>query len=595
MANAIYNKLKKFFNVIPTTNTSGAKGLMPAKYDDIIKDFKQIPIPNEYKRMWDWYINQVNQEYASYADRQKRYADLSFMVINDPYLSMAADLYADETVQMDSTTDTLLKIESTNKAFEEWANNFLENIGVKQTVLRETAWDLALYGDHFWLLSITAKEGIKKIIPVDVNDIQNRIEFSLNKVIKDFSEKGYYSSVSKSETFKQLYKLYTEKVSEDISLMFEPYLFGYQIADSFLAPWNVVHFRRFSTKSEFFPYGKSLFIYAIAPYRQLSAGMNLQSMARMANFPLKIMSVKIPEGTDYEETWDLTNETRQNYYNQTVNPTKKDSFSLESEVWVPENLVEMKIENPSLNIDEIADLEFLENRMIATLRIPKGYLIAGDRGGAWGNSGTALLHQHKPFGRAVFSNQTPIIEQIINIIDMQRALTGKFPDVEYEVSMYFPAVEEASDILRNKSDSLTLANSIIASLKDALTLDQNEALPVEVVKDILQSYSFLNGDDLSKWIEDYQKSLKDINNVEEAIIKGKQKFEKFYSHSLMKTLKEDYLKKIQNNKKEGLKEKRHFIKNTTDTNLYREYANIIKSSKTNKLVEQMQSKGLKFK
>ena len=53
----------------------------------------------------------------------------------------------------------------------------------------------------------------------------------------------------------------------------------------YLPPWNVPHFRRFSTKSEFYPFGRPLFINCIAPFRQLQASKNLMALARAAKFP----------------------------------------------------------------------------------------------------------------------------------------------------------------------------------------------------------------------------------------------------------------------------------------------------------------------
>ena len=131
----------------------------------------------------------------------------------------------------------------------------LHNIGLTQSTLRAVAFDLALYGDSFFVNSIDPKLGITKVIPVSNMSVTNRIEFSLSKANEMYQQRNnyFYNYMDKNKSLETLFDLFREGSKHDISQLFEPYLFGYELGDLTVAPWTVTHFRRFSNESEFYP------------------------------------------------------------------------------------------------------------------------------------------------------------------------------------------------------------------------------------------------------------------------------------------------------------------------------------------------------
>ena len=71
---------------------------------------------------------------------------------------------------------------------------------------------------------------------------------------------------------------------------FKHYLLGFQVSNFLLPPWKFIHFRNFTSKDPFAPYGMPTFIHAIAPYRQYDAGMTIQMVSRGASIQLINMS-----------------------------------------------------------------------------------------------------------------------------------------------------------------------------------------------------------------------------------------------------------------------------------------------------------------
>ena len=78
-----------------------------------------------------------------------------------------------------------------------------------------------------------------------------------------------------------------------------------------LSPWNLSHYKIETTKSEFFPYGKSLLLNSLAIFRQYQTSKNLEAMLRAAKFPKEIYEVTTdPEASEIEAWESGLSETR---------------------------------------------------------------------------------------------------------------------------------------------------------------------------------------------------------------------------------------------------------------------------------------------
>lgn len=584
--NNFFNKMLGFFNLtIDKTSknpTDKSKALFPAtvekkKNGDVkVKNLiKGNPVLEQY---YQTYLTETLDTADSFKNRENRYKDLDYAYYNSAYFSMAVELYADEATQSDAQ-DEILNVFAKEKKLEKYINEFFRKIGLNGNLLRSMAFDIALYADHFWALSTDEKEGITEVTPLNPYYVKDRIEFSALEVAKK-QKAGNFTAMRKDMTMRKILDvIQQEKKGNDVASFFKRYLIGFALEeDMVLPPWNMLHFRRLTTNNEFAPFGRPILINAISPFRQLQAGKNLMALARASNFPIKIFGVDVSDKMTAMDKWEAIEEAKGEFKNLGVNSTTKEKFVIDNEVWMPKDLIDINIVDPNMNLDQIADIELLTNEMITSTGIPIGY-IPTPEGSSFGDSGTALLQQSKVFGRRVYSNQTAMLDGLVSLVKMQLAMTGDFDvNSQFELSLNFPVVEESRDKMSIKSDSLRLAQDVLSGIGDAVGLDRDEALPMNVVKDVFSDISFLDSDDVNKWFKairvDTARNADDDgeSNQEQLSEKLKNKLLTRLSEKQRKALvREAYFSyKKDNGLDEGVIGKRHYYSSVSNLECFNE-------------------------
>lgn len=494
---AFTNRMLKFFRLFPKDDGRD-KTFTPAQVNKQKHTINPMQFPERLQRLYDQYMSECMDTRKTLEERFGRYRDLEYCYYNSAIFSTAVDLYADETVQSDAQSQ-YLTVYAKDKEVERYINNFFTRIGLTQQVLRSAAFDLCLYADHFWVHTLDPEKGIVEITPIDVFAVKDRIEFNALKTIHNSAAKKEYEQIlSKSEVLRMLRDSLSDD-PEDYSSYFKNYLFGYELDGKIVVPpWCLTHFRRLSSHSEFSPFGRPLMINAIAPYRKYQSSMNLAAIARNANFPIKKFEVhtdsKMPEMDQMEKV----NEAMNEYHNAANSLAYKETSSPETEIWTASGLISFDLFNPNIDLGNVADIDMLRDDLIIATRIPKGYLLPDH--GTFGVSGQSLLQQSKLTGRAVYSVQTALLEELTNLVRMQFAITGDYRyDEEFEISMNFPVIEQTNDQIRQKSDTLALADDVLRKLASIMGIDP-AGIPYDVARGILSKISFLSPDDIDAWL-----------------------------------------------------------------------------------------------
>lgn len=566
----ISKELQNFFNLKVTSANKAEVPILPAHKDEK-GNLKPVKFPTSLQKAWDWWMDETHDSSQTLKGRQDRYSDLDYMIYNEPIIAMAVELYADEATQVDSQNN-LFHIEAKDKKVEKEIRQLLDLWDLTQHTIREVAFNLALYGDHFNINSTSEKNGITDVTPVGVRDITDRIEFKMTEAQQKMKELKWFRAYMDNESrIKILYDRLSQVSNEQLSAMYRPYLFGFQIGEEeVLPPWNVSHFRLLSMNSEFYPFGRSLMIYSIGPFRQLNASKNMMALARAAKFPKEHFEVNIDENMDETEKWIAINQARQEYHNLGQYSQEKEEFAIGGEIWTGRDDISYNLIENNMSLEDIADIELLRDDLIMGTRVPKGYLVV-DRS-SFGTSGQALLQQFKPFGRAVYHLQSAILHEIVHMIRMHFLMTGQFegPDTDFELSMNFPVVEESQDRLRMKNDTLRLANDVISNIQDAL--GTRDGLPPEVIKAVFGSLSFLDPEEVDKWIDQSFEALQDDEEESESGFgfestlpsinrKLSESNKKKLLHKLdSKMIKQAYFDAARSNHmQEGVMGRRHFV------------------------------------
>ena len=564
-------KLQSFFSITPSKNKNNSSQQIYVPAEKTADDDKKttrlsrVQFPSYIEKLYKWWLSETHDTSESLRHRLDRYEDLEYMYYNDTVISMAADLYADEATQADEQSE-IIGVESPSKEVRKEILSLLKKWGYTQSRIHDIAHNLALLGDSFVVNSISASAGVTDTTSIDVKTLKDRIEFNAILAEEKMRERGFIALTNSDSRLKKLAQA-LELSKEDYSSYFKSYLFGYQLGENiYLPPWNVSHFRLFSSKSEFFPYGRSLFINAIAPFRQLQASKNMMALARAAKFPKEHFEIETSEGMTEVEKWEAVNEARQEYQNLGIASQEKEEFAVGGQIWTPEGLLKYNLIENRMSLDDIADIELLRDDMIIATRVPKGYLIV-DRA-SFGTSGQALLQQFKPFGRAVYTIQSAILYEITQLIKIHFLITDQFEKefTNFQLSMNFPVIEESSDRLRMKNDTLRLANDIISNIQNSL--GTRDGLPPDVVKAIFSKISFLEPEDVEQWINTSAEALLgenfNIRSVNHTL--SESETAKIKSRLNETIIKEAYFEALKKNSIiEGVFAKKHFVNSTHST------------------------------
>jgi len=530
----VLNSLRNIFGigVEKTKNTDKKDIAVPANKDPSRQDKKPInlKLPDEVQKLYKLWVNDTYENSNTLKNRMERYAALEYAYYNSPIVSLTIDLYADETLQTDSQKE-VLKVDSRDRKVKKYIEEFFEKLNINAQAIRDIAWSIAQYGDSFWVVSSNKEEGFTEYATVDPYSVKDRLEFKATDVQKKLNKNKRFNSFLQGDTRLNALVALVSEENKNYADYFKSYLFGYDMGGKmFLPPWNVLHFRSFTTQSEFWPFGRPILINSLAPFRQLQAGKNLMALLRATKFPVKEYKVNTGDYIDPASQWEVVQEAMEEMNNLGNQQTGSEEFAGNSSVWIPDNLLTFNQWENRIDLNQVADIEMLRDDLIMGTAVPKGYLIVDKA--SFGTSGQALLRQHKPFARKVYQVQTAILEQFTQLVRLQFAITGDYDySTEFELSMNYPMVEESRDRTQTKNDTLRLAKDTADNLGQAIGLDRGEALPPDVVKQIFSKLSFLDDEDVDSWVDAVIKAKEEDIEESNRVAKNKRIVEKLSQYS----------------------------------------------------------------
>ena len=432
-------------------------------------------------------------------DRQKKMNELEFALAADPFLGRAANMYADEATQTD-VQGTLIQVECADIRMKERMEDLIMQWGITQNRLRSVAYSLASYGDSFWSVKVTPR-GVIRIKPLTVRQVKERLEFNPIQVQNDISvRKGWVGAINRSQKMSVLFDTIDDIENEEFADLFDTRLFGFVLDDEMVVPpWSIVHFRLSPDQSVYFPMGESLFLKALAPFRQCTATMVLQSLARVQSFPITVYNVKTAQGMDEALQFEKINQVREEYELIGESGAGVEAMSVNTKIWAPEGLLTLEMHSPNIDINATNDIEMYQDRVAIASGIPKGYLV--QEWGGYGNSAISLVEQFKPFARTVFTVQSAILDGLTDLFRLHFAITGEYDYKEdFVLSLKFPNEESSDARQAARQNSLNLSKDVLQTVAQVVGAI-NDPLPPDIIRDILTKFSFLDPEDIKKWVK----------------------------------------------------------------------------------------------
>ena len=356
----------------------------------------------------------------------------------DPIISSALDIYCDEST-VDNIENRIMKIKTDNPKVHKILHNLFYDIMNIEFNLWSYIRNMTKYGDFYLKLDILDKHGVVNVRPLSVYEV-NRLEGHdpSNPKLVQF-EIQQYSESSRSSKPNDIHENY-----------------------------EVAHFRNLAD-TNYLPYGKSMLEGARRVFKQLTLMEDAMLIHRMMRAPEKRV-FKVDIGNIPPNEVD-------NFMQQIINKMKKtpvmDSRGEYNLKYNMESVTEdyylpVRGSDSGTNIDTlpaltndgaIDDVEYLRNKMMAALKIPKAFL--GYEEGV--GSKATLAAEDVRFARTIERLQKIICAELEKIAIVHLYTQG-FEDAElinFELELTNPSMihqQEKLELLTMKKD---IANDLI--------------------------------------------------------------------------------------------------------------------------------------
>lgn len=378
-----------------------------------------------------FYENQAGaQSMAYHAVRKELFRDYDAMD-NDPIIASALDIYADESTTKNEYGE-VLQIKSANENVKEILENLFYDILNVEFNLWPWTRNLVKYGDFFLGLEIAPEQGIVNVIPQSIYYAE-RIEES-----------------DPNNQNKVKFKIEQDRTGKVDWENFE-----------------MAHFRLLSD-TNFLPYGKSMIESARRIWKQLSLMEDAMLIHRIMRAPEKRV-FKIDIGNIPPTEVD-------NYMQRIINKMKKVPFvdktsgeynlkynmqNLTEDFFLPVRGGDSGTQIDSLGGLEYSateDIEFLQKKLFASLRIPKAYLSYDENV----NGKATLAAEDVRFARTIERIQRTIVSELTKIGIVHLAAQGieDYEMVNFELSLTNASTIYEQEKVNLWSEKVRLASDI---------------------------------------------------------------------------------------------------------------------------------------
>ena len=406
--------------------------------------------------------------YGAY-DRMSRYSDFSEMEAT-PEIASALDIYAEETASQDDT-GRVLHVFSENRQIQELLTNLFDEILNINFNLPMWVRNLCKYGDFFTFNDVDPQYGVTNCFPIPISEIER--------------EEGYDPKDPTAVRFRWITR--GNKVLEN---------------------WQVSHFRLLGNDA-FLPYGASVLESARRIWRQLILIEDAMLVYRIVRAPERRIFYIDVGNVPPEEIGNFMQQAQTSLRrNKLVDPhtgkmdLRYNPLAVDDDYFIPVRGGETGTKIETLaggqNAAAVEDVQYIQKKLFAALKIPKAYLGYDEEIGAK----ATLAQEDIRFSRTITRIQKVIISEL-NKLAMIHLYSHGFSDddlLNFHLSLNNPssvaqlqkleliktkfeiassAPEGAVDRQWIRKNILGLSNEEIERIKKGRIDDKNEDNAVE--------------------------------------------------------------------------------------------------------------------
>jgi len=476
---SLFGRLQRLFSTNVIVRNVGGKKLKIADTDQVQKQVKSHLVDRYSKLHTN--LDLVGTGYSTVhqvmAARLALFKDYEAMD-SDPIISSALDIYSDEST-MKGEYGQVIDIKTDNENIKEILNNLFYDIMNVEFNLWPWVRNMVKYGDFFLHLDISEKYGITNVVPLS--------PYEVIRAEGEDPENPYYTKFY-LESIEGAHPYFGQKSSGKGKIEFE----NFQIA----------HFR-LANDSNFLPYGKSMVESTRKIWKQLTLMEDAMLIHRIMRAPSKRV-FKIDIGNIPPNEVD-------NYMQRIINKMKKTPFMDESTgeynlKYNMQNLTEdffMPVrggdsgteisELSGIDYDSTEDIEYLKNKLLASLRVPKAFLGFDENVGGK----ATLAAEDVRFARTIERIQRIIISELTKIAVVHLYSQGYTDEdlVNFELNLASPSTMYEQEKIELFGQKVSLARDMLS----------DKILPYEWIYDNIFNFSDKQKVEIENQIIDDQK------------------------------------------------------------------------------------------
>ena len=441
----LFGRLQRLFSTNVIVRNVGGKKLKIADTDQVQKQVKSHLVDRYSKLHTN--LNLVGTGYSTVhqvmAARLALFKDYEAMD-SDPIISSALDIYSDEST-MKSEYGKVIDIKTDNDNIKDILNNLFYDIMNIEFNLWPWVRNMVKYGDFFLYLDISDKYGVTNVVPLS--------PYELVRAEGEDPENPYYTKFY-MESIEGAHPYFGQKSNKG-KIEFE----NFQIA----------HFR-LANDSNFLPYGKSMVESTRKIWKQLTLMEDAMLIHRIMRAPSKRV-FKIDIGNIPPAEVD-------NYMQRIINKMKKTPIIDEATgdynlKYNMQNLTEdffMPVrggdsgtsieELGGIDYDSTEDIEYLKNKLLASLRVPKAFLGFDENVGGK----ATLAAEDVRFARTIERIQRILVSELTKIAVVHLYSQGYTDEdlVNFELTLASPSTMYEQEKIELWGQKVSLARDMIS-------------------------------------------------------------------------------------------------------------------------------------
>lgn len=420
---SLFNRLTKLFRSGPTVRRK-------------VKNYKP-PLAGEQLDVFGYGSNNVyNAALSAYGafDRMSRYSDFSEMEAT-PEIASALDIYAEETVSVDDKGKSL-HIYSDNRKIKELLENLFYDILNVEFNLSMWVRNLCKYGDFFLFIDVNPEFGVMNAYPIPIAEIER--------------EEGFDPEDPAAVRFRWISR-------------------GNQVLEN----WQIIHFRLLGNDA-FLPYGSSVLESARRIWRQLILIEDAMLVYRVIRAPeRRVFYIDVGNITPEDIPTFMKAAQDSLKRNKVVDKTtgrvdlRYNPLSVDEDYFLPvrggESGTRIETLAGGQNTAAIEDVEYIQKKLFAALKIPRAYLGYDEEIG----SKATLAQEDIRFSRAIQRIQKTVLSELNKLAIIHLYAHG-FTDedlLDFDLKLSNPssiAQQQKLELIRTKFEIAAAAPEGIA-------------------------------------------------------------------------------------------------------------------------------------